>query len=114
MCLGKALYDNIAETPDELAFRRGDILTIIDRQVVGLDGWWLCQLRGKKGIAPANRLQLLAAGIQPPEEEQPRQNCATKAEKTWNRRSWNICPDKVRYKSLFVLWDQSISWPVFF
>ncbi|XP_010291473.1 PREDICTED: cas scaffolding protein family member 4, partial [Phaethon lepturus] len=59
--LAKALYDNKAECSDELAFRRGDILTVLDRNVIGSEGWWKCSLHGRQGLAPANRLQLLAA-----------------------------------------------------
>uniref|UniRef100_UPI00398F6B57 enhancer of filamentation 1-like n=1 Tax=Pristiophorus japonicus TaxID=55135 RepID=UPI00398F6B57 len=57
--MAKALYDNKAETPDELAFRKGDILTVIDQNVKGDEGWWRCSLHGRQGIAPGNRLQLL-------------------------------------------------------
>ncbi|GFO25373.1 breast cancer anti-estrogen resistance protein 1 [Plakobranchus ocellatus] len=60
MFLAKALYDNIAETPDELAFRRGDVLTVVEQDASGLEGWWLCSLRGKHGIAPGNRLKILS------------------------------------------------------
>ncbi|XP_059148859.1 breast cancer anti-estrogen resistance protein 1-like isoform X2 [Physella acuta] len=60
MFLAKALYDNIAETPDELAFRRGDVLTVVEQDTSGLEGWWLCSLRGKHGIAPGNRLKILS------------------------------------------------------
>ncbi|NXK24562.1 CASS4 protein, partial [Arenaria interpres] len=59
--LAKALYDNKAECSDELAFRKGDILTVLDQNVIGSDGWWKCSLHGRQGLAPANRLQLLAA-----------------------------------------------------
>lgn len=44
----KAIYDNIAESPDELAFKRGDLLTVIEQDTDGLDGWWLCSLRGRQ------------------------------------------------------------------
>ncbi|XP_067904201.1 enhancer of filamentation 1-like isoform X2 [Heterodontus francisci] len=57
--MAKALYDNKAETPDELAFRKGDILTVIEQNVKGDEGWWRCSLHGRQGIAPGNRLQLL-------------------------------------------------------
>ncbi|KAM3877994.1 cas scaffolding protein family member 4 [Diretmus argenteus] len=57
--LAKALYDNTAECPDELAFRRGDIITVMDQNVMGTSGWWMCSLYGRQGLAPANRLQLL-------------------------------------------------------
>ncbi|NXK44611.1 CASS4 protein, partial [Chauna torquata] len=60
--LAKALYDNKAECSDELAFRRGDILTVLDQNVIGSEGWWKCSLHGRQGLAPANRLQLLAGG----------------------------------------------------
>uniref|UniRef100_A0A8V5GCR9 Uncharacterized protein n=1 Tax=Melopsittacus undulatus TaxID=13146 RepID=A0A8V5GCR9_MELUD len=45
----------------ELAFRKGDILTVLDQNVIGSEGWWRCSLHGRQGLAPANRLQLLAA-----------------------------------------------------
>ncbi|XP_067360588.1 cas scaffolding protein family member 4 [Channa argus] len=57
--LAKALYDNTAECPDELAFRKGDILTVIDQNIAGSSGWWICSLYGRHGLAPGNRLQLL-------------------------------------------------------
>ncbi|NWW15521.1 CASS4 protein, partial [Falcunculus frontatus] len=60
--LAKALYDNKAECSDELAFRRGDIVTVLERHVLGSEGWWWCSLHGRHGLAPANRLQLLPAG----------------------------------------------------
>ncbi|KAF7650609.1 hypothetical protein LDENG_00122960 [Lucifuga dentata] len=57
--LAKALYDNVAESPDELSFRKGDILTVLERDTQGLDGWWLCSLHGRQGIVPGNRLKVL-------------------------------------------------------
>ncbi|XP_041811828.1 cas scaffolding protein family member 4 [Chelmon rostratus] len=57
--LAKALYDNTAERADELAFRKGDIVTVLDQNVAGTSGWWKCSLYGRRGLAPANRLQLL-------------------------------------------------------
>ncbi|CAM4547769.1 cas scaffolding protein family member 4 isoform X1 [Lepidochelys kempii] len=58
--LAKALYDNKAECSDELAFRKGDILTVLEQNVLESEGWWKCSLHGRQGLAPANRLQLLA------------------------------------------------------
>lgn len=46
----KAIYDNIAESADELAFKRGDLLTVIEQDTDGLEGWWLCTLRGRQVI----------------------------------------------------------------
>ncbi|XP_035756771.1 cas scaffolding protein family member 4 isoform X2 [Egretta garzetta] len=59
--LAKALYDNKAECSDELAFRKGDILTVLDQNVIGSEGWWKCSLHGRQGLAPPHRLQLLPA-----------------------------------------------------
>uniref|UniRef100_F6S5L9 SH3 domain-containing protein n=1 Tax=Ciona intestinalis TaxID=7719 RepID=F6S5L9_CIOIN len=57
--LAKAIYDNAAETEDEITFNRGDIVTIIEQNTAGLEGWWLCSLNGRQGIAPGNRLRIL-------------------------------------------------------
>uniref|UniRef100_A0A8C4S2F2 Breast cancer anti-estrogen resistance protein 1 n=1 Tax=Erpetoichthys calabaricus TaxID=27687 RepID=A0A8C4S2F2_ERPCA len=57
--LAKALYDNVAESPDELSFRKGDIMTVLERDTQGLDGWWLCSLHGRQGIVPGNRLKII-------------------------------------------------------
>ncbi|XP_056156051.1 embryonal Fyn-associated substrate isoform X2 [Lampris incognitus] len=57
--LAKALFDNTAESPEELAFRKGDILMVLEKEQSGSPGWWLCSLHGRQGIAPANRLRLL-------------------------------------------------------
>uniref|UniRef100_A0AAV2M6B7 SH3 domain-containing protein n=1 Tax=Knipowitschia caucasica TaxID=637954 RepID=A0AAV2M6B7_KNICA len=60
MTLAKALYDNTAECPDELAFRKGDILMVMERSVEDTSGWWMCSLYGRQGLVPANRLRLLS------------------------------------------------------
>ena len=53
------MFDNLADAPDELSFRKGDIVTVIEQDVDGLVGWWLCLLHGRQGIAPGNRLRVL-------------------------------------------------------
>ncbi|XP_047497573.1 breast cancer anti-estrogen resistance protein 1-like [Penaeus chinensis] len=58
-CIARAMYDNVAESPDELAFRRDDVLTVLEQNTAGLEGWWLCSLRGRQGICPGNRLRIL-------------------------------------------------------
>ncbi|XP_055909857.1 breast cancer anti-estrogen resistance protein 1 isoform X2 [Eupeodes corollae] len=55
----KAIYDNLADTPDELAFKKGDILTVIEQDSDGCEGWWLCTVRGRQGICPGNRLRII-------------------------------------------------------
>ncbi|NXS31219.1 CASS4 protein, partial [Pomatostomus ruficeps] len=72
--LAKALYNNKAECSDELAFRRGDILTVLERHVLGSEGWWRCSLHGRHGLAPANRLQLLPATAATGDAEPPEQH----------------------------------------
>ncbi|KAM4537517.1 embryonal Fyn-associated substrate isoform 1-T2 [Odontesthes bonariensis] len=63
--LAKALFDNTAESPEELAFRKGDILMVLEQEQSGGTGWWLCSLHGRQGIAPANRLRLLQTAPPP-------------------------------------------------
>ncbi|XP_035280951.1 embryonal Fyn-associated substrate [Anguilla anguilla] len=62
--LAKALFDNVAESPEELAFRKGDILMVLEQEGGG-PGWWVCSLHGRQGIAPANRLRLLNTATTP-------------------------------------------------
>ncbi|KAA0707648.1 Cas scaffolding protein family member 4 [Triplophysa tibetana] len=52
----RALFDNTAESEDELAFCKGDIIMVHERNVLGSTGWWKCSVHGRKGLAPANRL----------------------------------------------------------
>lgn len=85
--MARALYDNIAESPDELAFRRGDQLTVLEQNTAGIEGWWLCALRGRQGICPGNRLRLVA-GVY---EEQ----CQGTLQRQGKRRSWHVQPNKV-------------------
>ena len=59
LVLAKAIYDNDAESKDELSFKRGDVVTVLEQNTGGLEGWWLCLLQGKQGIAPGNRLKIL-------------------------------------------------------
>ncbi|TRY85934.1 hypothetical protein DNTS_032700 [Danionella cerebrum] len=74
--MAKALYDNVPESLEELAFRKGDILTVIEQNTGGLEGWWLCSLHGRQGIAPGNRLKLLIGPLfdgQTPASPSPQQ-----------------------------------------
>nr|XP_009505027.1 PREDICTED: enhancer of filamentation 1 [Phalacrocorax carbo] len=61
--MARALYDNIPECAEELAFRKGDILTVIEQNTEGLEGWWLCSLHGRQGIVPGNRVKLLIGPV---------------------------------------------------
>uniref|UniRef100_A0A803KE23 Breast cancer anti-estrogen resistance protein 1 n=1 Tax=Xenopus tropicalis TaxID=8364 RepID=A0A803KE23_XENTR len=61
--MARALYDNVPECAEELSFRKGDILTVIEQNTGGLEGWWLCSLHGRQGIAPGNRLKLLIGPV---------------------------------------------------
>ncbi|KAG9277523.1 GRB2-related adapter protein [Astyanax mexicanus] len=47
----RALFDFRAEEKDELDFNAGDIIEVVDR----VDSyWWMGQLRGRRGLFPAN------------------------------------------------------------
>ena len=71
--MARALYDTVPECAEELAFRKGDILTVIEQNTGGLEGWWLCSLHGRQGIVPGNRVKLLIGPIQetPSSQDQP-------------------------------------------
>ncbi|KAM6186136.1 enhancer of filamentation 1 [Rhynchocyon petersi] len=71
--MARALYDNVPECAEELAFRKGDILTVIEQNTGGLEGWWLCSLHGRQGIVPGNRVKLLIGPVLdiPPAQDQP-------------------------------------------
>jgi len=61
MLRAKALFSNVADTPEELSFEAGSMLTVLEMDVAGAAGWWLCTLDGRTGIAPGNRLRPLPA-----------------------------------------------------
>ncbi|XP_014796540.1 PREDICTED: enhancer of filamentation 1 isoform X2 [Calidris pugnax] len=61
--MARALYDNVPECAEELAFRKGDILTVIEQNTEGFEGWWLCSLHGRQGIVPGNRVKLLIGPV---------------------------------------------------
>ncbi|MFT7799973.1 breast cancer anti-estrogen resistance protein 1 isoform X1 [Arapaima gigas] len=78
--LAKALYDNVAESPDELSFRKGDIMTVLERDTQGLDGWWLCSLHGRQGIVPGNRLKILVGMYDKQQQQQQQQVPSTQGQ----------------------------------
>ncbi|KAM3609122.1 uncharacterized protein V6R79_009968 [Siganus canaliculatus] len=90
--LAKALYDNVAETKDELSFRKGDIMTVLERDTQGLDGWWLCSLHGRQGIVPGNRLKILV-GMYDSKQQQPTMPSSSEPEPT--------CPAPLMHQALF-------------
>lgn len=101
-CLARALYDNIAESPDELAFRKGDVLVVLEQNTGNIEGWWLCSLRGRQGICPGNRLRLIAGVFE--EAGQSREPSPQLTEvisdlntlqRQGKRRSWHVQPNKV-------------------
>jgi len=47
-CLARALYDNVPDTPDELAFQKGDTLIVLEQNTANIEGWWLCMLKGRQ------------------------------------------------------------------
>ncbi|GAB1602093.1 breast cancer anti-estrogen resistance protein 1-like [Argonauta hians] len=95
--LAKAIYDNLAESANELAFRRGDVLAVIEQDTDGMLGWWRCTFRGKTGIAPGNRLKILtgmsSVNSTPSKDVANCDNLSLAA--NWHRRSWDVTPNKV-------------------
>lgn len=56
--LARARYNNLAEAPDELSFRQGDIVTVVQKDFNKQLDWWLCELRGNVGMVPANYFEV--------------------------------------------------------
>jgi len=48
----------VAEAADELSFRQGDVVTVVKKDFNNQVDWWLCELRGKVGMVPANYLEV--------------------------------------------------------
>ncbi|MGH0187908.1 UNVERIFIED_CONTAM: hypothetical protein FKN15_027061 [Acipenser sinensis] len=47
----RGLYDFIAEESDELGFRAGDVIEVLDQSD---SAWWRGRLRGQTGLFPSN------------------------------------------------------------
>lgn len=47
----QALWDCMADEPDELTFQRGDLIYIISKEY-NIHGWWVGELNGSVGIVP--------------------------------------------------------------
>uniref|UniRef100_A0A674IZK3 Embryonal Fyn-associated substrate n=1 Tax=Terrapene triunguis TaxID=2587831 RepID=A0A674IZK3_9SAUR len=77
--LARALFDNVAECPEELSFRRGDLMLVLQPEVPGLAGWHLCSLHGQQGIVPANRVRILPEPGPPDLSPAPRKESAPAA-----------------------------------
>jgi len=56
-----ALYDNEAESEDELNFKKNDLFQLLQIDYEGMEGWWLCKSLKTKlvGLAAGNRLKLV-------------------------------------------------------
>ncbi|CAO3688906.1 unnamed protein product [Umbelopsis ramanniana] len=52
-----ALYDFNGEQADDLSFRQGDVITIVEKSDSQND-WWTGKVGGRQGIFPANYVQL--------------------------------------------------------
>lgn len=52
----KALFDYDAQEPNELSFKEGDILIVVEKDE---SGWWTCRLNGKDGQVPMNFVEVV-------------------------------------------------------
>ena len=57
-----AMYDNDAESEDELTFKKNDILQILQSDYMSMEGWCLCKLvrSSRVGLAAGNRLKVIS------------------------------------------------------
>ena len=49
----KVIYDYEPKNGDELQLKKGEIVTVIDRDA-GDSGWWKGEVNGKTGVFPDN------------------------------------------------------------
>lgn len=52
---GRGQWDFTTNVPEELPFRAGDVLTILEQS----GDWWKAELNGRVGLIPANYIQLM-------------------------------------------------------
>jgi hypothetical protein len=50
------LYDYRAQEADELTLAVGDVITIVSKDS---EGWWTGLSKGKKGLFPANYVEMI-------------------------------------------------------
>ena len=53
-------YPYTAANEDELTLAEGDIITVLDQNIVDA-GWWKGELKGRVGVFPDNFVELLPA-----------------------------------------------------
>lgn len=56
--LALALHDFNASSTDELSFRSGDQITVINEV---LDGWWMGELQGRTGLFPTTYVEVISS-----------------------------------------------------
>lgn len=104
----RALYDNTAETEDELAFRKGDIVMVLEKNVAGSIGWWKCSLLERQGLAPANRL----APLSPAEAEKIRMKLGTEKDYLDNHQNIYQTPKATRPPAIPIYEEMSTIYKV--
>ena len=50
----RALYDYTAQGDEELTFREGDVLVVLEKED---DNWWLGTMRGRQGMFPCSYVE---------------------------------------------------------
>lgn len=53
----RAIYDYAAQETNELSFKEGDIITVVDK--ITDSDWWMGELNGKKGVFPTNYVEIM-------------------------------------------------------
>ena len=49
------------ENPDELRLVKGDIITVLNKDIPFSEGWWEGEVNGIVGMVPSNFVELLPA-----------------------------------------------------
>lgn len=55
VCQVIGMYDYVAQNDDELAFQKGQVITVLNKDDCD---WWKGELNGREGLFPSNYVKL--------------------------------------------------------
>ncbi|KAK6299617.1 hypothetical protein J4Q44_G00296500 [Coregonus suidteri] len=84
--LCKVIFPYDAQNEDELSIKEGEIVAIINRDCADV-GWWMGEIRGRKGVFPDNFVKQLMPDVEKERPKKPPPPSAPSAKHTTEKRS---------------------------